>query len=371
MTAHKIPLSRPIFDEEMKRAALDALENDRYVLGENVWKFEEEFARYVRAKYAVSTSSGTHALHFALVSCGVSKGVNAITTAFSFVATANAIVHAGGEPAFVDIHPPTCNISPIDLQGKVDVNTRVVLPVHLYGFPADMDEIVAIAEERNLCVVEDACQAHGAEYKGRKVGSIGTAGCFSFYPSKNMSVLGDGGMVVTNDEGIASAVLKLRDAGRKAKYEHDVIGFTARLNSVNAAIGRCQLRKLDVWNERRRKIAELYAEELKELQDRIKLPPKRSSEVKPVFHLFVIRISLRDALKDWLEKSGIECGIHYPIPIPLQPIYKKLYGFRHGDFPISEKLAGTCLSLPMHPRLCDDDVRFVCEQIEGFYKRLG
>jgi perosamine synthetase len=338
----RIHLGFPTLDEEMKVAALDALENDRYVLGENVWKFEEEFAKYVETEYAVSISSGTHALHFALIACGVKQGVSVMTSAFSFVASANVVIHAGGKPILADIDPLTCNIDPNDLVRRLALNTAVLLPVHLYGFPAEMDELMDIAEERKLYVVEDACQAHGAEYKKKKVGAIGDVGCFSFYPSKNMSVLGDGGMIVTNNKEIADASSKLRDAGRITKYEHDEIGYTARLNS-----------------------------ELMELGDLIKLPPLGSSCIRPVFHLFVIKTIHRDALKSWLEKSGIESGVHYPIPIHLQPVYRRLYGFKEGDFPVSEDLAETCLSLPMHPHLEDDDVRFICEQIKAFYNRVS
>lgn len=371
MKMRKIHLGFPIFDEEMKVAALDALENDRYVLGENVWRFEEEFARYVKTEYAVSISSGTHALQFALIACGVKQGVSVMTSTASFVASANVVIHAGGKPIFADIDPLTCNIDPNDLVERLTQDTAVLLPVHLYGYPAEMDELMAIAEERKLYVVEDACQAHGAEYENKKVGGIGDVGCFSFYPSKNMTVLGDGGMIVTDNKEIADAISKLRDAGRINKYEHDEIGYTARLNSVNAAIGRVQLRRLDEWNEKRRNIAKQYVKELRELEDLIKLPPLGSSRIRPVFHLFVIRTVRRDALKSWLEKSGIGCGVHYPIPIHLQPVYRRLYGFKEGDFPVSEMWGNTCLSLPMHPRLEADDVRFICEQIKAFYNRIA
>ena len=360
----RFTLSAPVFDQEMKEAAIDALENDRYIMGENVVKFEEEYAAYIGTKYAVSTSSGTHALHFALIAVGVRDGVSVLTSTFSFVATANSIIHAGGTPLLADINPDSFSISPADAKRRIRNDTKVLLPVHLCGFPADMNEIMALAQENNLCVVEDACQAHGAKYYGKKVGGIGAAGCFSFYPSKNMTVLGDGGMVVSNSEEIALTVSKLRDAGRKSKYEHDIIGYTARLNSVNAAVGRIQLKRLDDWNARRRKTAEQYMNQLKEL-DQIKLPCSESTRIDPVYSLFVVRTPLRDALKIWLEKGGIECGIHYPLPIHLQPAYKKLYDF--GSFPFSENLARTCLSLPIHQNLKDDDVRFICEQIKAFF----
>jgi perosamine synthetase len=362
----KFNLSGPVCDQEMKAAALNALENDRYINGENVIKFEEEFAAYIGTKYAVSTSSGTHALHFALTAVGVKEGVGVLTSPYSFVATANSIIHARGTPQFADIEPDSFTINPDEAKKHVKNGTKVLLPVHLCGFPADMNKILTVAEEKNLCVVEDACQAHGATYDGKRVGRIGVAGCFSFYPSKNMTVLGDGGMVTSNSEEIALSVSKLRDAGRKSKYEHDVIGYTARLSSVSAAIGRVQLRRLDDWNAKRKKIATQYINQLKEL-DQIKLPLSKSSKIDPVYSLFAIRTPVRDALKFWLEKSGVECGIHYPIPIHLQPAYKKIGDF--GSFPQSENLAETCLSLPIHQNLKDDDVNFVCEQIKAFFSQ--
>ena len=367
MVNRKISLGSPILDEEMKAAALDALENDRHISGENVWKFEEEFAKYVKTKYAVSVSSGTHALQFALISCGVEHSVSVVTSTFSFIASANAILHAGGIPIFAGIDPLTYNIDPDNLEKSITYDTEVLLPVHLYGFPAEMDKIMEIAEERKLYVVEDACQAHGAVYRNQRVGSIGDVGCFSFYPSKNMSVLGDGGMITTDNEEIAHTAAKLRNSGRTAKYEHDIIGYTARLNSINAAIGRIQLQRLDEWNKKRTIIAKQYFRELKELEELIKLPPQGSPYITPVFHLFVIRTEQRDALQSWLEKTGIECGVHYPIPIPLQPVYRNLYGFKEGDFPVSERYGKTCLSLPMHPNLKIEDVHFICEQIKTFH----
>ncbi len=369
MVNRKISLGSPILDEEMKAAVLDALENDRYVSGENVWKFEEEFAKYVKTKHAVSVSSGTHALQFALISCGVEHGVSVLTSTFSFIASANSIIHAGGTPIFADIDPLTYNIDPDHLEKNLTYDTEVLLPVHLYGFPAEMDKIMDIAKDRKLYVVEDACQAHGAIYRKERVGSIGDVGCFSFYPSKNMSVLGDGGMITTDNADIANTAIKLRNSGRTAKYEHDIIGYTARLNTINAAIGRIQLKRLDEWNKKRTLIAKQYFDELKELEDYIKLPPQGSSYITPVFHLFVIRTEQRDALHSWLKKTGIECGVHYPIPIPLQPIYRSLYGFKDGDFPVSERYGKTCLSLPMHPNLKMDDVHFICEQLKTFHKQ--
>lgn len=362
----KIPLAKPVFDEAMKNAALDALQNERFVMGESVFKFEEEFARYCGVKHAVSTSSGTSALQLSLIALGVKGGDEVITTPYSFVATANAVLHAGAVPVFADIDDRTFNIDPNLAKGKLTVKTGAVIPVHLFGFPADMKSILDVFGDHGCAVVEDACQAHGAEYYGRKVGALGDVGCFSFYPSKNMTVCGDGGMVVTNDEDVAHKVAKLRDCGRASHYEHDMIGFTARLNTVNAAIGRVQLRKLDEWNERRRAVAKSYGGLLSDL-DEVVLPPDGGCGIVPVYHLYVIRTNFRDELRAWLEQNGVQCGIHYPIPIHLQPIYRRLFGYKEGDFPKSELLCKTALSLPMFPELGKGEVEYICGKIHEFF----
>jgi len=362
----KIPLSMPVFDEEMRNAALDALQNERFVMGESVFKFEEEFARYCGTKYAVSTGSGTSALQLSLIALGVAPGDDVVTTPFSFVATANAALHVGATPVFADVDVGTCNLDVELAKEKVNEKTRAIIPVHLYGFPANMKSILDAFGDRDCAVVEDACQAHGAEYYGRRVGALGNVGCFSFYSSKNMTVCGDGGMVVTNDEEVARKVAKLRDCGRASHYEHDLIGFTARLNTVNAAIGRVQLKKLDDWNEKRRTCAELYEKLLSNTADVI-LPPNGNSDVKPVYHLYVIRTSQRDKLKIWLEQNGVQCGVHYPIPIHLQPAYRKLFAYKGGEFPRSELLSKTVLSLPMYPELTKDEIEYVCEKIHDFF----
>jgi len=365
----KIPLSKPVFDEEMRNAALDALQNERFVMGESVFKFEEEFARYCGTRYAVSMASGTVALQLSLIALGVAQGDHVITTPFSFVATANAALHVGAVPVFADVDVMTCNIDVELAKEKLTSKTGAVVPVHLYGFPADMKSILDAFRDRGCAVVEDACQAHGAEYYGRKVGTLGDAGCFSFYPSKNMTVCGDGGMVVTDDEEVARKVAKLRDCGRASHYEHDLIGFTARLNTVNAAIGRVQLKRLDEWNEKRRACAKLYDRLLSNVAD-VTLPPNGSSEVKPVYHLYVIRTSQRDKLKVWLEQKGIQCGVHYPIPIHLQPVYRKLFEYNGEEFPRSELLSKTVLSLPMYPELRKEEIQYICENIHSFFDQI-
>jgi perosamine synthetase len=361
-----IPLGSPVFDEEMGEAALNALRHERFVLGEDVLKFEEEFAEYMGAKFAVSMSSGTNALQIALLALGLSKGDKVITSAFSFVASANSIFHASGFPVFSDI-AEDFNIDPAKIKLKITRQTKFLLPVHLYGYPCKMKEIVSLAGDNDLMVVEDACQAHGAIYDHRKVGTIGDAGCFSFYPSKNMTVCGDGGMMITDNSEVAKLAAKLRDCGRKSKYEHDVIGYTSRLNTVNAAVGRVQLKRLSEWNKKRRHIASIYNKMLSDL-DEVITPPQPCSGVEPVYHCYVIRAKKRDDLKLWLQTNGVQSGVHYPLPIPLQPIYKNLYGYKSGDYPVSEDAAAKCLSLPIYPGLSDETAEHICGLIHDFLK---
>jgi perosamine synthetase len=362
----KIPLGKPVFDEEMEQAAVDALRNERFVLGESVHKFEEEFAKYCGTDYAVSTSSGTDALKIAMLAAGINPGQAVVTSPASFIASANAIIHAQGVPVFSDINPETNNIDPQKLEKAITAKTKAVIPVHLFGYPADMNSINDLAKKRNLVVIEDACQAHGTSYRGKKTGSLGLVGCFSFYPSKNMTVGGDGGMLTTNDEKIATAAAKLRDCGRKSQYVHDVIGFTSRLNSVNAAIGRVQLRRLDAWNDSRRQAAQTYDRSLEGVGDLV-LPPKGSAEVEPVYHLYVIRTKYRDELKSWLESQSIGCGIHYVLPIHLQPVYRQMFGFNEGAYPNAEELCKTCLTIPIFPNITSDEILYVSQNVRKFF----
>jgi perosamine synthetase len=360
-----IPLAKPVFDEEMKNAAINALQNEKFVMGESVFKFEEEFARYCGVKHSVSTSSGTFALQLSLQALAVNSHDKVVTTPFSFIATANSVYSAGATPVFADVNQKTCNIDPASASQKLAEKTRAILPVHLYGYPADLDPLMDMADGKRI-VVEDCCQAHGAVYHGRKVGGIGSAGCFSFYSAKNMTVGGDGGMAVTNDGEIAKKIAKLRDCGRISHYEHDMIGLTARLNTVNAAIGRVQLKRLDEWNTKRRNIAKFYNNLLSDI-DQLELPPGETNEVSPVYHLYVVQTARRDELKAFLESKGVQCGIHYPIPIHLQPIYRQLYGYKEGDYPKSELASKQVLSLPMFPDLEKEGVEEVAQRIHEFF----
>ncbi len=351
----------------MEAAAVDALQNDRFVSGENVVKFEEEFAEFIGTEYAVAVSSGTAALDLILTALGINDGDQIVTTTWSFIASANSIMHVGGKPVFSDISDTDYCLDPRGVEYHLKLGAKAILPVHIYGQPIDFDIIGEMGERYKVPIIEDSCQSHGARYKGKRTGSLGAASAFSFYPSKNMSVLGDGGMVTTDDEEIARMVMKLRDCGRTSQYEHDVLGYTARLNSVNAAIGRVQLRHLLEWNKKRLEIAGSYFIKLSHLSPDIQLPPMPSRGIEPVFHQFVIRTKKRDELKNYLEQGGVQCAIHYPMPVHLQPLYVKKYGFTEGMYRKSEQIARECLSLPMHPFLSDDDVNFICDGINAFF----
>lgn len=359
-----IPQARPEMDKEMIDAATSALQNERLVMGESVFKFEEAFARYTGVKRAVSISSGTDALILALLAVDC-QGKDVITTPFSFIATANTVVHAHGTPKFCDVKKSDYNIDAALIPETLTKKTRAIMPVHLFGHPCDMDEINALADDKGLMVVEDACQAHGSEYNGKKAGAIGDLGCFSFYPTKNMTVGGDGGMVTTDDDDLANLVAKLRDCGRTSRYSHDVMGFTSRLNTSNAAIGLVQLKRLDGWNERRRAIAKRYHSKLKDMTG-IELPPKPSSVKIPVYHCFAILAERRDDLAKHLADQGIATAVHYPIPIHLQPAYEGWTDQHMGDMPVSEKLAQNIMSIPIFPSMTDEQVDRVCESIALF-----
>ena len=319
----------PVFTKEMEEAAIHALRNEKFILGESVVKFEEEFARYCNSDYAVSVSSGTNALHLALLSAGVKRNDEIITPASSYIATANSIIHANGTPVFCDINDSYL-INVEQIKKSITNKTKGILPVHLYGHPADMDEINDNAEKNKLFVIEDAAQAHGALYKGKKTGSLADMGCFSFYSTKNMTVCGDGGMVTTNDEKLAKKIELLRNHGQFPKDVHTLVGYTARLNTVNAAIGIVQLKYLDSWVELRRTIAEKYRSLISDVKE-ITLPPADTNEKKPSYHLFEITTKKRDELLKHLKESNNICLIHYPTPIPYQPIYKQLFKHKQGE----------------------------------------
>jgi dTDP-4-amino-4,6-dideoxygalactose transaminase len=346
---------------EIDPAVSRVLACSQFILGPEVRAFEEEFARYQQAAEAIGVNSGTSALHLALLAIGIQPGDEVITVPFTFIATTAAIGYAGATPVFVDIDPVTFNMDVERIEAAITPRTRAILPVHLYGLPADMDPILEIARRRNLAVIEDAAQAHGAEYKGRRVGAIGDIGCFSFYPTKNLGASGEGGAVVTNNPEYARAVRLLRDWGAEKKYVHGMKAYNYRLEGMQAAILRVKLRHLDAWTETRRRFAGIYDEYL----NGVAATPQCSPDRRHVYHAYTIRTAGRDHLQAELLRQGIQTGVHYPIPIHLQPAWADL-GHRAGDFPVAERAAQEVLSLPVHPELTESQVKFVAETIGAY-----
>ena len=350
----KIPFFVQEFTSELEEAAIHALRNESFVGGESVSKFEEEFAAYAGTKYAVSVSSGNSALQISLMSLGISNDSKVITPTNSFIASANCIRMANARPILADIDLRDGGID-ISSVASVDAQTaNAVIPVHIYGNPCDFASVKEIAENENFPIVEDACQAHGATYNGKKVGSLGDVGCFSFYPTKNMTVAGDGGMTTTDNEEIALKIKSIRDNGRKTKTEFDKLGFTMRLNTVNAAIGRVQLKHLDEKNTRRREIVSIYR---KNLANDCILPENENG--KSVYHQIVIKHEKRDQIRQELTDNDIGSAIYYETPIHLQPIYQK-YGYKLHN---SEKFSKEIMSLPSYPSLTDDQLLVTCEHV--------
>lgn len=330
------------------------LENGWFILGQQLKEFEREFSRYIGAKYGIGVNSGSDALFLALKALGVDENSEVITVSHTFISTADSIVRCGAKPVFVDIEPETYCINPALIEDKITEKTKAILPVHLYGHPANMGYILEIAKEHGLSVVEDACQAHGAEYNGKKVGSIGDVGCFSFYPAKNIGAYGDGGFVTTNDSSLAERIKSLRNYGQSKKYHHDLVGVNSRLDELQAAVLRIKLSRLGMWNEKRRRIAKLYAEVLD--QKGIILPAERTY-AKHVYHLFVTRLAKRDKCQRFLQKRGIQTQIHYPIPVHKQNAYKEFETAK--DLSVTEAICNEILSLPLYPSLTDEEVAYI------------
>ena len=344
----KIPFFVQDFTQEMEDAALDALRNESFVGGESVSNFEEEFAKYTGTKYAVSVNSGNSALQISLMSLGISYKSKVITPTNSFIASANCIRMVNAQPILSDIDSRDGCIDVSSVTEKADA----IIPVHIYGNPCDFDSVKSLAEQQKIPIIEDACQAHGAIFKGKKVGNLSDVGCFSFYPTKNMTVGGDGGMATTNNEEIALKIKSIRDNGRKTKNEFDRLGFTMRLNTVNAAIGRIQLKYLDEKNSRRREIVGVYRKKLAE--DCI-LPENING--KSVYHQIVIKHEKRDEIRKKLTENGIGSAIYYEKPIHMQEIYQE-YGL---TLPNSEKFSKEIMSLPSYPSLTDEQVEIIAE----------
>ena len=349
----KIPIASPIIGDEEIEEVVKVLKSGFIAQGPKVAEFEEKFAKFVSAKYAIATSSGTAALHVALLACGIGEGDEVITTPFSFAATGNSILFTGAKPVFVDIDPHTFNIDPEKIEEVITDKTKAIMPVQLYGQSAEMDKISQIAKKHNLYVIEDAAQAHGSIYKDEKVGSMGDMACFSFYPTKNMTT-SEGGMITTNDKELTEKAKMLRAHGESKRYEHSLLGYNFRMTDISAAIGIAQLEKLDKFNEQRIANAEYLTKKLEDIKGLT--TPKVLDDVKHVYHQYTIKIETgnRDDWVEFLNENGIGTGIHYPIPIYKQELYIEL-GY-DDELPETEKAADSVISLPVHPNLSEKDL---------------
>lgn len=332
---------------EIDAAVIGVFESTQFVLGTAVAAFEKSFASYCTVEHAVGVNSGTSALHLALLAAGVGRGDEVITTPFTFVATVSAIDYSNAKPVFVDIDPESLTIDPAKIEAAITPRTKAIMPVHLHGRTADMDPILEIGKKHGIPVIEDAAQAHGAEYKGKRAGSMGTLGCFSFYPGKNLGAYGEGGAVTTQDAELAKKVRILRDWGAEKKYYHDFKGFNYRLEGVQGAVLGVKMKYIEGWTESRRKNAARYNESL---AGSVYHPPVAPANLRHVYHVYAVRHPKRDALMAYLNTKGIQSGIHYPIPVHLQKCFSEL-GHKPGDFPHSERAAAETVSLPMYPEM--------------------
>jgi dTDP-4-amino-4,6-dideoxygalactose transaminase len=346
--------------EEIDAAVIRSLESGNYILGPEVAAFEEEFAAYCRSSYAIGLNTGTSALHLALLAAGIGPGDEVITVPFTFVATTAAIYYAGGTPVFVDIDPSTYTMDVTQIERQITPRTKAIVPVHLYGHPADMDPILDIARRHGLIVIEDAAQAHGADYKGRRVGSLADAACFSFYPGKNLGACGEGGAVTTSNPELARKIRMLRDWGQEKKYHHILKGYNFRMDGIHGAVLKVKLRYLDQWTEGRRRCAAEYSSML--VNSGLTLPVV-APDCSHVFHVYAVRTSNRDEMKAHLEANGIQAGIHYPIPVHLTEAYADAR-YRAGDFPNAEAAAAEELSLPIYPELTSTQIAKICGHVE-------
>lgn len=350
--------------DEINRSIKNVIENADFILGNQVKEFEHKFSEYCKTKYCVGVGSGTDALIFSLKALDIGKGDEVITPPNSYIATSLAISTCGAKPVFVDVDPLEYTIDPLKIKERITEKTKAILVVHLYGQPSRMDEILEIAEENDLFVIEDACQAHGAKYKGKVTGCIGDIAAFSFYPSKNLGGYGDGGAITTNNKELAEKIELLRNYGQKTKYYHVIKGLNSRLDTIQAAILEIKLKYLNKWNNMRKQNARLYEEYLEGIDEVI--TPYENKDSQHVYHLYVIQCKKRDKLREFLAKKNIETGIHYPVPIHLQPAYKE-YNFLKGNFPVTESLADKILSLPMYPELNVEEIEYICKAIKNFF----
>ncbi|MEW6171015.1 MAG: DegT/DnrJ/EryC1/StrS family aminotransferase [Candidatus Omnitrophota bacterium] len=346
--------------KEVNKSILDLMQRGDFILGKDEKIFEEEFAQYCNTKYALGVNSGTDALFLSLLACNIGRGDEIIVPCFTYIASAFAISYTGAKPVFVDIDEQTYNIDTKKIERLITKNTKAIIPVHLFGQSAKMREIISLAKKYNLKIIEDAAQAHGAEYYGKKVGSLADTGCFSFYPTKNLGGCGDGGMVTTNNKNIYKKILRLRDYGRRDRYHHVVKGYNSRLDTIQAVILRIKLKNLDKWNQLRRKNAEIYNNFLRDLDVVL---PKEENNVKHVYHAYSIRLKNRDKIVQKLCSRGISTSIYYPIPLHLQPAYKEL-NYKKGSFPIAEKVSRDMLNLPIYPYLEKAKIEFIAKVLK-------
>jgi dTDP-4-amino-4,6-dideoxygalactose transaminase len=336
-----------------------------FILGLDVKEFESAFAAYLGAKFALGLNSGTDALFLGLLSLGIGPGDEVIVPVYTYIASAFAVSYTGAKPVFVDINEATFNIDARKIEAAITKRTRAIMPVHLYGHAADMTHILRTAKKYGLKVIEDAAQAHGTEYRGRKIGSIGDVGAFSFYPSKNLGAFGDAGMIVTNNEALYKKAAKLHDYGRKTRYEHESLGYNSRLDSIQAVFLKEKLKKLDSWNKKRIAAARYYRKLLEDVED-IALPLEQSYGTH-VYHIFAIRIPSRNAVLGGLKKAGISAAVHYPVPLHMQKVYENLK-YRRGDFPVAEKVSEDILCLPIYPHIKKTEIEYVVKTLKGLIK---
>ncbi|HXX33939.1 MAG TPA: DegT/DnrJ/EryC1/StrS family aminotransferase [Thermodesulfobacteriota bacterium] len=366
----KVPLSKPYVDKEMKDRVLDVIDSGQYILGNQCKDFEKEFAQFIGVKHAVLTSSGTSAIFLCLKALGVGKGDGILVPSLTAFPTIEPVFHVGARPIFIDIDD-TYTVDPKHIESVLRKKSRIrgvkqirgMIPVHLYGHPAQMDSLRDLAKRYGLFILEDCCQAHGARFQGARVGSMGIGGCFSFYPSKNLTVFGDGGILVTSDDEMAKTCRMLRDHGRKEKYEHELVGYNLRFNEIQGAVGRLQLKRLDWFNESRRRIAGWYNEGLKGTPV---VTPRAKDWAEAVYHLYVIQTDQREKLADFLKEKGVQSGIHYPIPNHQQPAVRNALG-QQPKLEVTEVTVQKILSLPIYPELEKEKVDFVCASIREFF----
>ena len=377
--------------DELNKAALEVLSSANYILGKNVVEFEKEFAEYIGVKHAISVGNGTDALVIALKAMGIGEGDEVITTPFTFFATAESISAVGATPVFVDVDKNTFNIDVTKIEEKITSKTKAIMPVHIFGQSADMDEINKIAKKHNLLVIEDACQAIGGKYKGRNIGSLGDVACFSFFPTKNLGCAGDGGMIVTDNDDLAVIIRALRthgsgENGQKAfnllngveedimqaesgndtvynplKYYNYLIGYNSRLDAIQAALLRVKLKQIDNWNSKRREIVNIYNNEFKELD---LVTPVCDDKNEHVYHMYILQSENRNEVLEKLKARGVATGVYYPVPLHLQKVYKNL-GYKEGDMPVSEYLSHRTFAIPVYPELTEEQIKYIVESIKN------